>query len=1063
LHNKAENQFVDDLVEKITSNLRGITDSEKRLILPNYPRRLLILGSLSEEDPSFSDIESSSVKSNSITLMFLTKDEVNIKVKPCLNLYYGVREFEGELENHGLSNENRLIPFVWKRLETSYPYYNLNKNNQKVDLDFKDYISNIEKDLEHRDYYQDKSPEYQWSGQILLEIENYSSDSSIKLIKVRLVNKTPMSDRKGPSYETSFFNCSLEINLGDLKVLQFVDKRENDFGNIKEIKSNFKTLNCGYTFDKNNNAVKTTTYKRVDQKKISPKDYFNINGEKKKILFNELAKSTKILHEINEDLLNYLEKYKKDPEYKMGNDFKRITDNYEEVVNRFKEGINYLEDNENAMKAFQLMQITFDNYTEKEDYHGWRIFQIVFIVSLISDIINKDHERRKEVDLLHVNTGGGKSEAYFGLVVFSAFYDRLSGKKFGTTAITKFPLRMLSVDQLQRISNIFIHAENIRKERIHKEGDDEFSVAYFVGQSDDFPRHTIEVIDTIKQNEKKGLKTPGRIINSCPLCKGDIFLKYDISNKIIHYCENCRKEYLLFITDEEIYRYLPTFIVSTVDKLAGLSSQRRFRNIMGGKLSKCSKGHGYMPRGDFCEVYLGHQRCEDKGVDINYHFDSTPSLIIQDEMHLIREGFGAIDSHFETFIESLNEEINKFKFKNITMTATVKGAEIQNKTIYWKEKTNIFPSYSPYGKGKEDPFYEFKDINQRIILGIKPNFRDNQYACLITLRHLGEFISNAEKNLKHLSEKYNITESELKEIISKYKCIMTYHNKKADVNAMNFYMHSVVNDKLEKINYSIKHDILTGNDTLEVIKSQIQNIKKFDTSQNKISALSCTSIVSHGIDITRWNFMCFQGIPGSTAEYIQALSRIGRKDIGIVFLWFYPNRVRDISYYNLFNEYHEEIDLFVENVPVERWTKIGFEQTFHSLFCGAILNYMSDKLERPIYNIDHIESVFFTSDIEYNNKRKEELVEFLERSYHVKEGMPNSEFMIEMIAKGVNERLNYLHEYSRNPSVNRKEFFPNALDNNDKKYWRRQFGMRGIQDTIKLRNYQSDFVRKYNS
>lgn len=1059
----AENQFVDDLVEEITSNLQGITDSGKRLILPNYPRRLLIVGSLSEEDPSFSDIESSSVKSNSITIMFLAKEEVNIKVRPILNLYYGVKEREEELKTHNLSNEDRLIPFVWKRLETDYPFYNLNKDNLSIDLDFKEYISKIENDKEHGDYYGNKIPEYQWSGQLLLEIENYPGDIKTKLIKLRLINKTPIPNRKGPQYETSFFNCSLDINLGDMKIIQFTDKRENDFGNIKEIKSNFKTLNCGHYYDENRNMVKTTTYKRIDQKKVFPKDYFILNGEKRKILFKELSDSTKKLYDLYGDLLKYLNNYKNDSQYKTDTDFEKITSNYEKVVNRFKEGIELLEHNENAKKAFQLMQLTFDQYTEKEDYHGWRIFQIVFIVSLIGDIINKNHERRKEVDLLHVNTGGGKSEAYFGLVVFSAFYDRLSGKKFGTTAITKFPLRMLSVDQLQRISNIFIHAEKIRKENIHKEGDEEFSVAYFVGQSDDFPRHTKDVIDVIKQNEKKGIKTPGRIINSCPLCKGDIFLKYDENNKIIHYCENCRNEYLLFITDEEIYRYLPTFIVSTVDKLAGLSSQRRFKNIMGGKLSKCTKGHGFIPRGDFCEVYLGHQRCEDRGIEVNYEFDSTPSLIIQDEMHLIREGFGAIDSHFETFIESLHEEINGCKFKNITMTATVKGAENQNKTIYWKDKTNIFPSYSPYGKGKEDPFYDFKNVNQRVILGIKPNFRDNQYACLVTLRYLGEYIHKAEKNIKLLAQRYNTTEFELKNIISKYKCIITYHNKKADVNAMNFYMHSVVNDKLEKIDYSIKHDILTGNDSLEVIKSHIQNIKKFDTSQNKISALSCTSIVSHGIDITRWNFMCFQGIPGSTAEYIQALSRIGRKDIGIVFLWFYPNRVRDISYYNLFNEYHGEIDLFVENVPVERWTKIGFKQTFHSLFCGAILNYLSNKLERPIYNIEHIESVFFTIDVDYNNKRKEELIDFLERSYHVKEGMPNSEFMIEMIAKGVNERLNYLHEYAKNPSVNRKEFFPNALDNNDKKYWRRQFGMRGIQDTVNLRNYQSDFVRKYNS
>ena len=76
-------------------------------------------------------------------------------------------------------------------------------------------------------------------------------------------------------------------------------------------------------------------------------------------------------------------------------------------------------------------------------------------------------------------TGGGKSEAYFGIVVFSAFFDRLSGKEFGVTALTKFPLRMLSVQQLQRIANLFIWAEEIRLEE--DLGGEPFSIAYFVG------------------------------------------------------------------------------------------------------------------------------------------------------------------------------------------------------------------------------------------------------------------------------------------------------------------------------------------------------------------------------------------------------------------------------------------------------------------------------------------------------------------------------------------------------------------------------------------------------
>ena len=143
--------------------------------------------------------------------------------------------------------------------------------------------------------------------------------------------------------------------------------------------------------------------------------------------------------------------------------------------NKFNQGIQLIKEDENANKAFELMNKTFAEKSKNADYHSWRLFQIVFIVSEIPDIVNE--ENRGICDLLHVKTGGGKSEAYFGIVLFTAFYDRIRGKEFGVTAITKFPLRMLSVQQLQRIAVLFIFAEEIRKEEKLK--GDPFSIAYF--------------------------------------------------------------------------------------------------------------------------------------------------------------------------------------------------------------------------------------------------------------------------------------------------------------------------------------------------------------------------------------------------------------------------------------------------------------------------------------------------------------------------------------------------------------------------------------------------------
>jgi hypothetical protein len=1067
-----DEKFTGDLIKSVISKLTGSHKDYERLILPNYPQKLLILGSLSEEDPNFVENESTSVKSNSLTIMFITKDKVSIKVRPKINLYYGVKEEEGELEKLGLKTEKgRKFPYVWKKIKTNYPFFELNEKDDEVILDFKEYISEINNDLEHESVYDNKMPKYEWSGKIKLEINKHPMIDGAKIVKIQLINTTKPVGEKETKYDTSFFDTGLDIEKVNLDLIEFIDKRKNDFNNINEIKSIFKTFNCGWEWT-DQNKIRTLPYKIINQIKMSPLNTFLYNGEEQSITFKELSNSYKLLDQLYDTLKIHSEEYKDYLDNNEDLDAEKVKEKYEYVISRFKEGIEILNTDESANKAFKLMQETFHRLTENKDYHGWRIFQIVFIVSLIPDIIDKE-KRRNEIELLHVATGGGKSESYFGLVVFSAFYDRLTGKSFGTTAITKFPLRMLSVDQLQRIADIFIFAEEIRKEKIDNEGDSPFSVAYFVGSSDEFPRKTKKIIEELQRLHKDGSKKPGKIITNCPICeskgkdqgKNTVFLNVDKNSmKILHHCDKCNKDFELFFTDEEIYRFLPTFIISTVDKFAGISLQRRFKNIFGGKLNKCTKGHGFIPRGDFCEVDVNNETCKDEGDPFDINFCTTPSLIIQDEMHLIREGFGTIESHFETFIENLSETINHQKFKHITMTATIKGADQQNKTIYWKDKTNIFPWYSPLGKGIKDPFYLKKEgKKQRIIIGLKPNFRDNQYATLITLRYLTEFINDVESNIDKYSKKYGINNEELNEILIRYKCLMTYHNKKSDVNSMNFYMSAVVNSKLSNIDYSINHNILTGDNTLDEIRDQIQYIKNFDGKQKKMSALSCTSIVSHGVDISRWNFMCFQGIPGSTAEYIQALSRVGRKDMGIIFLWFYPNRVRDISFYDNFIEFNQQIDLFVESVPIERWTKLGFQQTFHSLFCGAILNYMSFAINKPIYNVKHIIDVFFTNDDNYNDKKKKELISFLEESYHVRDGMPNSNFMIQMIAKETNERLKYLYDYFQNKANDEKVFFPNVLINNDKKYWKNQFGMRGIQDTVGLANYQETFIRRYKN
>ena len=170
-------------------------------------------------------------------------------------------------------------------------------------------------------------------------------------------------------------------------------------------------------------------------------------------------------------------------------------------------------------ESFLKTNEAFENYysTKGIANAGWRIFQLVFLISSLESVVKETE--LDVVDVLHVDTGGGKSEAYFALVVFTAFFERTQGKAEGVTAIVKFPLRMLSIQQLERLSSILIHADQVRKRNKALFPGQNFSLGYYVGNTEEFPDLYKKVKDTLYS--KKILKSPAPesvIISRCPLC-----------------------------------------------------------------------------------------------------------------------------------------------------------------------------------------------------------------------------------------------------------------------------------------------------------------------------------------------------------------------------------------------------------------------------------------------------------------------------------------------------------------------------------------------------------------
>ena len=1060
-------KFGDLLVSDVISKLLGKHDVFKRISLSNLPSDDIFIGNL--HGVPFEKCEDENIKNNnfklpnSMSIKFLIKDlSSSITITPKISIFYRVfptfdeeKEFVDKLKEY----DKNKIPLVkvWKRADLVFDNIITSDFNNSFKLDFKKYIDEIiknnnliineiyitENDLNSKEDYDNliieknknnDSFNLNWDCDILIDNEDYvQDDEHLKIIEVNLVNNTIKNYSK--IYETTIFNPILNISLNnnEIKTFKYNYVIENQ---VKTNESYLRTLNCQGKYE--NNMIKTFHYATFNERKIVPiNSLSNIDITFERLVNeNNVIELKKILVLMKKHLNNCLSSLENSNQIR---DFKYM-------IKYFEKGIMVIENNSNANCAFKLMNKTFAFKSKNSEYKSWRLFQIVFITILINDIVNI--ERRNVCDLLHVMTGGGKSEAYFGIVIFTMFYDRLRGKKYGVSAITKFPLRMLSIQQLQRIANLVIFAEKIRSEE-NIEGNP-FSIAYFVGsQDEEFPRNNFKIRENIIEAKKKNNEIKGKIINICPLCGGEVVLDINDENgTVLHKCKKCNEKFRLYYSDDEIYRMLPTFIVSTVDKFSGVSTNRRFKNLFGGKIDQCPDGHGFIPRNDKCEFKFESKICNMKGNTLKPSFNTGPTLIIQDEMHLIKEGFGTIDSHFETLIEELHKEFGGESFKNIAMTATISGAKSQIKHLYNKD-TFIFPPKLKDKNGVDFFFDEKNDkscneIYQRKIIGLKPTHSKNTKIIWFILKYISEFIKSVEDNILEFTTNYNFDIGELKEIIQYYKMLLTYHNKKEEVHNLN----SFADRKLNLLDnfYPIETRPLTGDNSLEYIKETIDLVNNFN-DKNKIFAVNATNIVSHGVDIDKWNIMVFEGMPRNTAEYIQSLSRVGRKNYGIVFLLFSSKKTRDLSFFQHFTEYHNIISDKVEAVPLSRWATLGFKQTFTSIFCATILNYLSNILEKPIYNLEDFREVI---SIESNRNL---IINFIIKAYAANSDIKCSKDINEKIDNETRERIDYLERYSGVSN----SFFPNALKDCDNKYYKTQFGMRGIQDSIVLEPNSSDY------
>ena len=312
------------------------------------------------------------------------------------------------------------------------------------------------------------------------------------------------------------------------------------------------------------------------------------------------------------------------------------------ALDRIREGITLLVENDSAFEAFcfmnraMLLQRNIMNYSKKhgsgitcnfgdfvnpkdpKNDFAWRPFQIAFILMNLSGIVDPEHSDRNIVDLLYFPTGGGKTEAYLGLMAFTIANRRLNktddgyNRDGGVTAILRYTLRLLTTQQRDRITKMVVAAEMIRQREPEKYGNEPISIGFWVGGG-----VTPNKFDDLKENPDKPYEARRqknliyKQLLNCPFCgkplSEDEFYIDTEKKSVEIYCadDTCmfykykqnRMQIPVYLVDEQIYSKCPTIILSTVDKFARLPWDPKTNAIFGRVDRLCSRD-GYVAIGD---------------------------------------------------------------------------------------------------------------------------------------------------------------------------------------------------------------------------------------------------------------------------------------------------------------------------------------------------------------------------------------------------------------------------------------------------------------------------------
>jgi hypothetical protein len=596
----------------------------------------------------------------------------------------------------------------------------------------------------------------------------------------------------------------------------------------------------------------------------------------------------------------------------------------------------------------------------------WRPFQLAFVLMSLPSLADPRHNDRLIADMIYFPTGGGKTEAYLGLVAFTLLLRRLRGKTRpdegrGVAVILRYTLRLLTLDQLGRAATLMCALEELRHRDPKRLGNTRFSVGLWVGRAATANR--LKEIHAALNDFAGSREESPFPLTKCPWCGEPVRIeniklvdeagspsktKY---TRAVVYCARAGCLFtevrrpaqglpVLFV-DEQIYQELPDFIVATVDKFA-MMPWRGEVGMLFGRATHITERRAY-------------------GVMHDAPRDATklpegllpPELIIQDELHLISGPLGTMVGLYEAAIDYLCERrvdgVARVP-KVVCSTATVRRAKEQIRALFGRE-TALFP---PRGIDDGDNFFaapaSLKEKTGRLYVGVGAPGRALR---AVSVRTYATLLASAQKSFD--------PKGDPKQAADPYMTLIGYFNSLRELGGMRRLVEDEVrnrvmgfaeekrpSDFLGEHPWAASRRLrepaeLTSRESTERVKETKARLAARQVSEDgkPVDVVLASSMISVGLDIDRLGLMVVAGQPKTTSEYIQATSRVGRAYPGLVVTCLHLMRPRDRSHYERFHAYHESFYREVEATSVTPFS----HQTLDRGLVGTFLSMVRHCVE----------------------------------------------------------------------------------------------------------------------